>query len=102
MGIDLDSALQELKDKTVEFIRQAVESYGNPCYVEYQNFYLKNLGLSGLGGRLVSVKDGHVILGNNEDVLGDITDDLEYLSVIATAIADPANVSHEERNPREK
>ena len=91
----MEQELARIKTSVIQFIAKAVAYYGEPCYVTYNNFYLKHLGLSGLYGRRVSVINGRVILGDDENGMGDISDDLEYLSVIAEALANPENISHE-------
>lgn len=85
-GGSVEQDLLKLRSEYASFIKKAVAYYGEPCVIEYYDFYLKHEGLHGLGGILVFVRDGEVYLqkeGCSEREIKDLRD----LGVIAEALA---------------
>lgn len=88
----------QIRKDVIAFIAQKIKEYGEPCYVKYYDFVLKHCDLNGSSGIKVSIKNGRVCLGDGEGYIdpNEGLFNLRELAVIAEAVADPENLSHEE------
>lgn len=83
----MEKDIIQIRKDVIAFIEQKIKGYGEPCYVN----------LNGSSGIKVSVKNGRVCLGDGDGYIdpNEGPFNLRQLAVIAEAVADPENLSHE-------